>query len=283
MISNFNGSQIDSKMFETYKTGKPIDKILSDDGGLMKGTVIVVMGSPGSGKTSIANDIIAEIKTRYKGLKVLFVSSEETEMDRAYNCRKSPKIKELPTLFLSSIEKKASVLANVLNEGWDIVVIDSFKDAQDKLQLDNSISQKEAETWLLNLMLTSSRAQNKAKKNTTFLCIQQVLKSGTFAGNNSLKHNTTAMMEVCFDQEDPSKRYIVFTKNRRAGSMVGKRVYYTFSEETQSIEYSEPVLPPTKQDKKKKAVETYSNGVFLTNTFDRYQNATLRRKFKQNR
>ena len=59
--------------------------------------------------------------------------------------------------------------------------------------------------------------ENKRGINTSSLLIQQVTKSGAFAGSNRIKHMTTAMGHIKFDSE--GGRYLAFSKNRRGGNM----------------------------------------------------------------
>ena len=56
---------------------------------------------------------------------------------------------------------------------------------------------------------------NDGNVNTAFLLIQQVTKSGGFAGSNKFKHMVTAMMHM---KNSPEGRYIYFSKNRRGGN-----------------------------------------------------------------
>ena len=233
-----NDAKVDPKMFQTFPTGKLIDSILSDDGGLMRGIVLMVIGDPGVGKTTITSDLLADIQIQYPELDILFISSEEGFIDRAYSQRKSPKTGATLTLFLGEEKEKVLTLQDVLNQGWDIILVDSFKDTQDKIQAEGDMNSAEAEAFLLNLMVNCSHGENAKGTYTTFVCIQQVTKGKEFAGSNSLKHNTTAMMEMRFSKEFPNQRYVEFTKNRRCGAMVGEKLYYWFDPEDKQLKYS---------------------------------------------
>jgi predicted ATP-dependent serine protease len=70
-----------------------------------------------------------------------------------------------------------------------------------------------AELWFLNLQSTVKKGENKAKKYTTFINIQQVTKAGDFAGSNRLKHMTDAMCHVK-RIKDSTERKVYFSKNR---------------------------------------------------------------------
>jgi hypothetical protein len=58
--------------------------------------------------------------------------------------------------------------------------------------------------------------------------IQHMTKGGQYVGSTYLKHATTAMLEIMFD--DAGMRYVEFSKNRRGGSAVGKRLYFRLEE-----------------------------------------------------
>jgi hypothetical protein len=59
------------------------------------------------------------------------------------------------------------------------------------------------------------------KLNTAFMIIQQVTKSGTFAGSNKLKHMVTSMGHMKMSDEG---RYLHFSKNRRGGN--GNKLFF---------------------------------------------------------
>ncbi|MGM9792194.1 MAG: hypothetical protein ACI3Y4_07315 [Candidatus Cryptobacteroides sp.] len=120
-------------------------------------------------------------------------------------------------------------MTGVLDQGWDIVAIDSFYELQGIVKEEEGITQKKAESMLLSLIKQQNKAQNLRLVNTTFLTIQQVTKSGAFIGSNRLKHAITAMLELRLDNPKNvySDRYAVFSKHRRGD--VGVRLYYDLS------------------------------------------------------
>ena len=70
-----------------------------------------------------------------------------------------------------------------------------------------------AELWFLNLQSTVKKGENKLKKYTTFINIQQVTKAGDFAGSNRLKHMTECMIHL-ERIKDSDSRKIYSSKNR---------------------------------------------------------------------
>ena len=204
-------------LFKAHKTNTPLDGLFSIDGGVPKATNWMVVGDPGVGKSTVTLDIIANAERT--GSKVLFISAEMSPVDLKLYVDRYPKFGDLDIFFPQEIdddESPKAILEEVLNEGYDIVLIDSFIELQATIQESDRMTRNRAEKWLLDLMYQQNLGQNKGKKFTSFLNIQQVNKGGTFVGSNKLKHMTTGMMEIRFvDQITQDERYVVFSKNRR--------------------------------------------------------------------
>lgn len=224
--------QFEKGLFENWMTGKIMDELLCSYKGLPKGVNYMVIGDPGVGKTTIILDLLSDLSL-YNSAKVLFVSAEMNEIDLAIYVQRFPKFQNLDILFVEGeFEqephscKTLERLSAILNQGWDVVAIDSFYELQGIIKEEENITLKKAESLLLSLMKQQSKGGNSKSINTTFLTIQQVTKSGAFVGSNRLKHSITAMMELRLENPKNiySDRYAVFTKHRRGD--VGVRLYY---------------------------------------------------------
>jgi DNA repair protein RadA/Sms len=216
-------------LFDAHKTNTPLDGLFSIDGGVPKATNWMVVGDPGVGKSTVTLDIIANAKK--SGSKVLFISAEMSPVDLKLYVDRYPKFGDLDIFFPQEIaddESPKAILEEVLNDGYDVVLIDSFIELQATIQEADKMTRNRAEKWLLDLMYQQNLGQNKGKKYTSFLNIQQVNKGGTFVGSNKLKHMTTGMMEIRFvDQITQDERYVVFSKNRRGH--VGKQMFFNLA------------------------------------------------------
>jgi|TARA_R110000803_G_scaffold107007_3_gene175154 DNA repair protein RadA/Sms len=216
-------------LFDAHKTNTPLDGLFSIDGGVPKATNWMVVGDPGVGKSTVTLDIIANAKK--SGSKVLFISAEMSPVDLKLYVDRYPKFGDLDIFFPQEIQDNESpkaILEEVLNDGYDVVLIDSFIELQATIQEADKMTRNRAEKWLLDLMYQQNLGQNKGKKYTSFLNIQQVNKGGTFVGSNKLKHMTTGMMEIRFvDQITQDERYVVFSKNRRGH--VGKQMFFNLA------------------------------------------------------
>ena len=225
----------DKSLFENFLTGSILDRLLCSYVGLPKGVNYMVIGDPGTGKTTVVLDMIANIMTTSPQTRILFISAEMNEIDLAIYVQRFPKFQYINILFVESeIDGISSShnwerILSVVKQGWDIVAIDSFYELQGIIKEEENIRMKESENRLLSLIKQNNKAQNERRLNTTFLTIQQVTKSGNFIGSNRLKHSITAMMELRLENPKNvySDRYIVFSKHRRGD--VGVKLYYNLS------------------------------------------------------
>ena len=220
-------------LFVHFSSGTVLDNLLCSYKGLPKGVNYMIIGDPGVGKTTIILDLIANIERQAVGTRILFISAEMNEIDLAVYVQRYPKFGNLNIMFVESDfdgdRHHLQEIEAVLQQGWDIVAIDSFHELQGIVKEEENITMRLAETKLLSLIKRHNKAGNDRRTNTTFLTIQQVTKSGAFVGSNRLKHMITAMMELRLDNPKNiySDRYIVFSKHRRGD--VGVKLYYSLS------------------------------------------------------
>lgn len=216
----------DPKIFEIMKTGKPVDMLLSSKGGMTRATNFMIVGDPGVGKSTVTMDVLADLQKDER--KVLFISGEMDRFDLFDYVQRYPKFGKIDTIFMGEYldENPKLVVEEMLSAGYDVVLLDSFVEIQDTVKSAVGMSTGEAEKWLVDLMRLHNGANNEGKIYTSFLCIQQVNKGGNFVGSNKLKHNTTGMMEIRFDED--GNRYLEFSKNRRGE--VNKKLYFSLKE-----------------------------------------------------
>lgn len=221
-------------LYVPIKTRTNLDTLFSTQGGLFPGTNTVVVGDPGVGKSTVCLDILANIEAQ--GKRVLFISAEMNEIEMFPYLKRYPKFGAIPTVFPGNYHRSMiQILEEVLYEGYDVVLIDSLAEVADVIKMERGITRNEAEVLLLDIFDKHNKGENIAKLNTAFLVIQQITKGGVFVGSNKIKHMTTAMMEMRFEQ-DKINRHIVFTKNRRG--VVGETVPFMITKDT--VTYSRP-------------------------------------------
>ena len=225
--------RFDKDLFINFRTRTILDNLLCSYQGLPKGVNYMIIGDPGVGKTTIILDMLANIRKAQPSARILFISAEMNEIDLAIYVERFPKFGDLDILFIEGGFDECShswqTVADTLDDGWDIVAIDSFHELQGIVKEEENVTNKRAESMLLSLIKQHNKAQNDRSVNTTFLTIQQVTKSGAFVGSNRLKHMITAMMELRLDNPKNiySDRYVTFSKHRRGD--VGVKLYYNLS------------------------------------------------------
>lgn len=226
----------DERIFRPMKTGDPIDYMFSSDGGIYPATNYMVIGDPGIGKSTQTLDILVKIQKTDPNKKVLFISGEMNQIDMYGYVNRYPGFGQIPTLFLCDYldDNPKEVIEKTLDQGWDIVLIDSFIEVQESVQAANNLSRTYAEKWMIDQMVHNNKGNNSENRFTTFLAIQQVTKGGNFVGSNKLKHNTTGMIELRFSSEFSGDRYAKVTKNRRGFKY--ERIYFSL-DKPESVEY----------------------------------------------
>jgi predicted ATP-dependent serine protease len=215
--------------FGLFTTGKKIDELFSDHekgGGIYGGTVNIVIGESGVGKSTVMLDTLSAIRAQNPDAKVLYVSSEMTRNDILFYYKKTPAIGKVPTLLLMNYVSDGNLvkaLEQAFSGEHDIILLDSYQDVIVKLKEVQGWRSTRAESWLTALMIDAAE-----KKGCAVLAIQHMTKGGTYVGSTYLKHATQAMVEIRFDIS--GHRYVEFSKNRRGGSGVGKRLYYSLDD-----------------------------------------------------
>ena len=212
----------DESLFIPMQTGKVVDNLLSGTGGLMKGCNFAFVGDPGVGKSTVLLDILADLQEN--GSKVLFVSGEMNAIDMYGYVNRFPKFGNLPILFMGDHldSDPLQVLESTFKKGFDTVLVDSMAEIVTVVSDYHRCTNKQAETMILNLYEKHNLANNDTNTHTTFMIIQQVTKTGNFAGSNRFKHMLTGMCHMIFESED--QRLMFFSKNRRGSKT--RRLYF---------------------------------------------------------
>ena len=210
-----NDMSFNDNLFQPMKTKTKVDEFFSAEGGVMPGTLVAAVGDPGVGKTTVLLDVLADLQKQ--GKKVLFISGEMNAIDMVGYVRRYPKFGNLDILFMGDYldANPEQVVRQALKPGYDVVLVDSMMEVADMIVGANGGTNKAANSMLLNMFEEQTRGLNDGNVNTAFLLIQQVTKSGGFAGSNKFKHMVTAMMHM---KNSPEGRYVYFSKNRRGGN-----------------------------------------------------------------
>lgn len=229
--------EFDPIVFQSMKTGKIVDQLFSFEGGIPRATNYMVVGDPGVGKSTCMLDILSDLAIG--GNKVLYISAEMSRIDLFGYVNRFPKFGNLDTFFMGeySDENPKEILEDLLAEGYDCVLMDSFTEIKEAIAQGCRVTGPAAEKFLIDLMIRHNMAGNNDKKHTSFLAIVQVTKGGVFVGSNKIKHNTTGMMSIRFlDSVQKLEPHMEFDKNRRGE--IGKKLFYSLRT-TGDVNYDE--------------------------------------------
>ena len=227
-LTKLDDLNIDDSLFTSLPTNTIFDQFCSTEGGFLPGTNIMAAGAPGVGKTTVLLELLSKLHA--SGKRVLFISAEMNQIDMARYLKRFPHWGQLPILFLSDYTDGCpkSVIEQVLMDGYEVVLTDSYTEVNDTIKEECNLSRGKTEKWFLDLMTQHNKGGNNRKTYTTFVTILQLSKGGNFVGSNKLKHMTTAMMLLDWDgSENSGRRYMEFSKNRTG--QVGKKLYFELS------------------------------------------------------
>jgi predicted ATP-dependent serine protease len=224
---------VNGDLMRQYRTNTTLDTMFSHEGGIPVGTNVMVTGDPGAGKTTMMMYALSHLQRVNPNAKCVFVSAEMSKLQVFKYTQRFPEFANLETLFTSDFMDSniRDVMEQLLDKGYDFVLVDSIIEIFESLKEDCGMSQGQAEKWLTNLCVKHNEAGNSAGKHTTFLLIQQVTKNGIFVGSNRVKHITDAHMELKRDSErDGGGTYAMFSKNRNG--QAGVRYNYRLGAST---------------------------------------------------
>lgn len=230
MLTRLQDLNFSDDLFRPMATCSPFDDFISNEGGIMPGSNIMAAGAPGVGKTTVLLELLHMVRECDPKRRVLFISAEMTELDMARYLKRFPHWGDLPIFFTSNLGDQDPKLAleAVLNEGWDLVLTDSYTEVNDTVKEECNMTRTKTEKWFLDLMNQHNKGQNRLKKYTAFITILQLSKGGQFVGSNKLKHMTSAMMSIDWKGgENSQERYLEFSKNRLGA--VGQRLFFNLA------------------------------------------------------
>ena len=187
-----------------YRTGiAEFDRVLG--GGAVKGSLILVGGAPGVGKSTL---LLQLCNNDREGKKLLYVSGEESE--RQIKLRADRLHIQNRSLYVLSETELESVRQNILSLKPDIVIIDSIQTIFDQ-EVDStpgSISQiRECTMKLMRL---------SKENDITIFIIGHINKEGSIAGPKILEHMVDCVLY--FEGEKNANFRILRAAKNRFGS-----------------------------------------------------------------
>lgn len=168
-------------------------------GGIMKGSLVLLGGEPGIGKSTISLQIAHNIKNK----KVLYCAGEESVQQLKI---RADRLKiDNPDILIISETDIEKICAYSIKEKIDFLIIDSIHTAYS--------SQHTAEAGsVTQIRLVAQTILNKLKNlNITTLLIGQITKDGSIAGPKTLEHLVDT---VIYMEKEHDFRIARVTKNR---------------------------------------------------------------------
>jgi len=203
--SNFTYSKIVDVIAneeERIKTGIiEFDRVLG--GGIMPGSVILLGGDPGIGKSTIAMQAAAGIRE-----KVLYVTGEESE--KQIKLRSARLKLKSDTFFIQAETELSNILGAIKEINPSIVIIDSIQTTY-RSELENSPG------TITQIRECAALMMEEAKKNHfSVIIIGHVTKEGMIAGPKILEHMVDTVLQ--FEGEANHSFRILRAQKNRFGS-----------------------------------------------------------------
>jgi len=177
------------------------DRVLG--GGIVPGSLILLAGDPGIGKSTIALD--AGIKFSDKGVKVIYVSGEESEAQTAMRAQRLGKAGE--NLLIMSATDLTQILVQAQAEKPRILVIDSIQ------TMFNSELETSAGSVGQVRECTSKLLRFAKDTGIAVIIIGHVTKEGNIAGPRLLEHMVDVVLQFEGDRSY-AFRVLRASKNR---------------------------------------------------------------------
>ncbi len=229
-LTRMDDVEIPDEVYEPMKTGIPVfDDFLSTKGGVPKATINVWAGEPGVGKTTVACKALAKINGAEN--RTLFISSEMDHVDFNEYSKRFPEFGKFYTFFPNLENNILDSLEDLIEHGFDMILLDSFLDIKDKIAEQEGITKKKAELFLVDLLKKAKGGVETGSETyyTTWIVIQQMTKGGDMAGSKYLQHVITSDLRLVNENEQEEVRYMTFKKNRRGQAF--EKLYYEIDDD----------------------------------------------------
>lgn len=194
-------NQVSTNEFLRYSTGfSEMDRVLG--GGIVEGSIILIGGDPGIGKSTILTQTLSNLSLQKK---VLYVSGEESPSQIHLRAKRlGLNIEEVYILSETNVEK---IISKSESFNPDVIVVDSIQTiyTNESKSSPGSTSQVKETASMLNRF--------GKQNNITIFLVGHVTKDGTIAGPKVLEHVVDTVLY--FEGEQGSKyRMLRSIKNR---------------------------------------------------------------------
>ena len=188
-----SGVSLAAEAVDTVLTGPELSRIKTNledvdvvlGGGIVPGSVMLIAGEPGIGKSTLLMQLAYNVA---RSAKVLYVSAEESTQQVAMRARRLGAIHE--QLKLTSSTSANDIAATILSGSYDVVVVDSIQTiaTEQVTSAAGSVSQITNSTQLLIAAAKSS--------GTALFVVGHVTKEGSIAGPKVLEHVVDVVLQL---------------------------------------------------------------------------------------
>jgi DNA repair protein RadA/Sms len=162
---------------------KDIDEVLG--GGIVPGSVVLIAGQPGIGKSTL---LLQLAHNAAQNAKVLYVSGEESPEQVSLRGERLKTAHE--NLKLASSTSANDIAATIASSKFDLVIVDSIQTvaAEEIAGVPGSISQVTNSTQLLTVAAKNTK--------TALILVGHVTKEGSIAGPKVLEHAVDVVLQL---------------------------------------------------------------------------------------
>lgn len=194
-------NEISTNDEERYKTGKSeLDRVLG--GGIVKGSLVLLGGDPGIGKSTILLQICQNLGNF---LKILYISGEESK--RQLKLRATRLGVDSQNIYVMAETDIEIVCEHITQEKPDLVMIDSIQ-TMNLTSLSSSAGSVTQVRECTNLLMRTAKAHD-----IPVIIVGHVNKEGSIAGPKVLEHIVDAVLYFEGDRQ-MSYRILRAVKNR---------------------------------------------------------------------
>lgn len=160
-----------------------VDEVLG--GGVVAGSVVLLAGQPGIGKSTLLLQIA---HSAAKANKVLYVSGEESEQQVALRADRLKAGGKQLQLAVSTVAN--DIAATISSGGYDIVIVDSIQAV--------SVNEISSAAGNVSQITNSAQLLSAAAKaaNTALILVGHVTKEGSIAGPKVLEHMVDVVLQL---------------------------------------------------------------------------------------